>query len=495
MEKRIVFVGHSVVQVSGAPHLAYDSENSLLDADIIVFSLDLSAYKSYESFQGLRCLDDDSSFELRRQSQHWNSELGIALEHGKTVIVHVNNVSQLSIGTGQKQFAGTGRNARMTRIVTTYEPYSVVPASFGTVVRRSGEVIKPNADLGILATYWHEFGEYSRYECYIDNFKGSALLTTQTGEKTVGGILRQPSWKGTLIFLPPPDLSAAAEGRAESLKAQQRKKSASNSTASGESNRRRAEAAVVRQYIAALIALDRAARSATAYTPPPGWSQQPRYMLLREIQLHKQVTENAEEIKKLQVHRKLLDEALQNAQQLKWLLYEKGKPLERAILTALRVLGYEAENLKDSDSEFDAVMLDPCGARLIGEAEGKDDKAISVDKLDQLDRNIREDFARQDEATATYAKGVLFGNGYRLSTPEDRAECFTAKCLIAAKRSRISVVRTPDLIEIAHYLDDSPDEEFAEACRRVLLENDGEIVVFPGVPVRATAVNPSTDGS
>src|SRR5271157_6100714 len=264
MEKRIIFVGISPIQGAGVTHLEFDSDNSLLDGDIVVFSLDLSTYSVGETFQGLPCLIDDSSFSLQRQSQHWKSELGIALEHGKTVIVHLTKVGEVSVATGEKQYSGTGRNARVTRIVTTFEPYSVIPAVFGKVVRRSGEVIKASADLGILSTYWHEFGPYSAYECYIDNFKGSPLLTTQTGSKTVAGIMRQPSWKGTLVFLPPPDLSAAADVRADSLKKQQRKKPTSKSTASAEkSYRSGAEAAVVGQYLAALVALDKAARSAT----------------------------------------------------------------------------------------------------------------------------------------------------------------------------------------------------------------------------------------
>lgn len=490
MEKQIIFVGDSAIQAPSVTHLAYDSNNSLLDGDIVVLSLDLSTYSAGEPFQGLPCLTDDSSFRLLRQSHHWNSELSIALEHGKTVIVHLTNVGEVSVATGEKQYSGTGRNARGTRIVATFEPYSVIPAIFGKVVRRSGEVIKASADLGILATYWHEFGTYSTYQCYIDDFKGSTLLTTQTGGKTVAGILRQRSWKGTLVFLPPPDLSAAVDARAESLKSQKRKKAASDSTASSEkSYRSRAEVAVVGQYVASLVALDKAARSATDHTPPPVWSQESRYMLQREAELRTQIAGNVAEAQKLQEQRRVLNETLHNAQQLKWLLYEKGKPLESAILTALRILGFAAENLQESDSEFDAVMLDPSGARLIGEAEGKDDRAISVDKLDQLDRNLREDFARQDDANASYAKGVLFGNAHRLSPPEDRPEFFTTKCLLAAKRSRISLVRTTDLFEVAHHLDDSPDEAFAAACRRAIIENDGEMVVFPNVPARTAAAS------
>lgn len=175
---------------------------------------------------------------------------------------------------------------------------------------------------------------------------------------------------------------------------------------------------------------------------------------------------------------------LKDAQALKYLLYEKGKLLEHAILVALKILGFQAENHREDDSEFDAVMLGPEGDRFIGEAEGKDDKAINIDKLDQLDRNLKEDFARQDESTAKFAIGVLFGNAYRLTTPDSREAFFTAKCMIAAKRSHIRLVRTTDLFNVAQYLDSHADADFAAECRRVIRDCDGEVAVFP--PVKPT---------
>ena len=92
-------------------------------------------------------------------------------------------------------------------------------------------------------------------------------------------------------------------------------------------------------------------------------------------------------------------------------MFETGKQLESAILEALRILGFAADGFSDSQSEFDAVFTDPSGARLLGEAEGKNDKAVNIDKLDQLDRNVQEDFTKRDDSTV-YAKGVLFGNAF-----------------------------------------------------------------------------------
>ena len=64
-----------------------------------------------------------------------------------------------------------------------------------------------------------------------------------------------------------------------------------------------------------------------------------------------------------------------------------------AILEALRLLGFQANNYKDAESEFDAVFEAPEG-RFLGEAEGKDNAQVNIDKMRQLEMNIQEDFAR-----------------------------------------------------------------------------------------------------
>jgi hypothetical protein len=97
-----------------------------------------------------------------------------------------------------------------------------------------------------------------------------------------------------------------------------------------------------------------------------------------------------------------------------------------------------------------------------------------------LERNIREDFAR--EAGGAYAKGVLFGNAYRLRDLPNRPDFFIEKCYSAAVRGKVGLVRTPDLFSITQYLEENDDQEFAAACRKAILEADGVVVRFPPLP-------------
>lgn len=147
------------------------------------------------------------------------------------------------------------------------------------------------------------------------------------------------------------------------------------------------------------------------------------------------------------------------------------------------IAGFAAAPYKSGDSEFDVVFQCPEG-RLLGEAEGKDSKPVNVDKLRQLAMNIHEDLQR-DEVSSP-AKGVLFGNGFRLAAPSSREFQFTEKCINASKSSSAALVATSELYIAVQYLANQTDEEFAQRCRDAILSGVG-MVAFPLLPsVKAT---------
>ncbi len=103
--------------------------------------------------------------------------------------------------------------------------------------------------------------------------------------------------------------------------------------------------------------------------------------------------------------------------------------------------------------------------------------------MSQLERNLQEDFAREE--VDDFAKGVLFGNAYRLTSVAERKVFFTTKCISAAKRAKIALVRTPDIFMPAKYLKQYPkDKEYAKQCRDAIFGTEGEIVVFPSLPIQ-----------
>ena len=142
-------------------------------------------------------------------------------------------------------------------------------------------------------------------------------------------------------------------------------------------------------------------------------------------------------------------------------------------------MGLKPTRFRDADSEFD-VVFSWKEHRFLGEAEGKDTKAVNVDKISQLERNLSEDYAKDE--VSVYAKGILFGNAFRFEEPEKRGPFFTEKCLTSAERLKVALVRTPDLFQVARYIRESGETEFGEKCIQAILDANGSVVVFPAFP-------------
>src|SRR5262249_27797174 len=150
--------------------------------------------------------------------------------------------------------------------------------------------------------------------------------------------------------------------------------------------------------------------------------------LATERRLQSELLAAERQVDEAQKRKEAILEELKAAGRVRALLYEKGRPLENAIVDALQLMGFQAASYKDGHSEFD-VVFESAEGRLLGEAEGKDSKAINVEKLRQLAMNVHEDLQREEVKSP--AKAVLFGNGYRLSPPECREVQFTDKCINA----------------------------------------------------------------
>jgi len=462
MKRRIFSVGLELpsAAVEGVP---LRSERSLLDADIILFEPNRPTdYDVEKQYLGKSLLYESSSFRFMTDMQHWRSELNTAFEGGKTIIIYLARPEEVYVYTGQESHSGTGRSRQTTKGVKSVDTYDAIPLSFGSVVSATGEGIRIVKDLGPLSAYWSLCSRYSRYEVYLaDTFK-EPILVTWTGSKTVGAMVRGN--QGTIILLPP--LRAPDDVFIRNDK-------------DGEPVWTRHALEFGRQFVACIVGLDRALREEAGVTPAPDWTRDSAYRFEEESRLEEELRQLESRIRDLQDERTSLFLDRERAGNLRRLLYEKGKPLENAILECLSLLGFKAERVREGESDFDAVFVSQEG-RFLGEAEGKDSKAVTIDKLSQLERNLHEDFAR--EGVTEYATGVLFANAFRLLPPDQRGEFFTAKCLSGAKRSGVALIRTPDLFRVAKYLKSKDDPSFAEACRKAFVRGMGTIVEFPETP-------------
>ncbi len=444
-------------------YCSFNSDSSLLDWDIVLFKPVIYEFANHSDYyQGKPSLSDSNSFRLKERAEHWRREIKDAVESGKTVIVFLAELYEVYIDTGRRTHSGTGRNQKTTRIVESYDNYQCIPESIGPVKTKGSAMKLAPRGAELIASYWKDFEEYSKYQVTLSSEKLPTCITTKNGEKSVAAIYRSKNSVGALVLLP--DIDFYDDAFLEEKEDEQ------TWTKSAE--------LFAKKMVSAVVAIDKTLKNQGDTTPEPEWAKNAKFELLKEAEVKTRLLTTEDKIERLQREKGMLLDELRNLGRLRNLLFEKGKPLEYSIIDALVLLGFSAEQYHDTESEFDVVFESKEG-RLIGEAEGKDNKAVNIDKLRQLEMNIHEDLER-DEIEKP-AKAVLFGNAFRLQDIDSRAEPFTQKCVSASERSSTALVFTPDLFSVVHYLSNKRDARFATRCRKAILGTTGR-VVFPEIP-------------
>ena len=468
MNKSLISIGFEIPGHSDK-YLPLSSDQSLLDYDIIVFKPEISGLYGYgaEPYQGKLCLSDDASFNLSEKAERWRQDLIDAYDGGKTVFVFLPEIQEVFITSSPPDVSGEGRKSVTTRHVDLFQNYRMIPISFEELNSGRGQEIRPVRDLSFLSAYWTGFKHMSRYHVHFISKMVIPLLGTKSGNKVVGGIVRgkPDSGKGAIILLPELDFD---ESKFKLIKG--------NETFW---NKKGLEFG--NELVSALIEIDDTLNAGKQRTPTPEWARSAEFRLQKEVVIENQITGLTARVESLQSRKHNLLTDLEKEASLKRLLYESGPALENAILEALDLLGLEVQRTSDAQSNFDAIFAWN-GHRFLVEAKGEDAQAVDVDKISQLERVLSEDYAAAD--TTEYAKGVLFGNAYRLQGLGERQDYFTDKCVATAQRIKAALVRTLDLFLVARYAKESGDADFSKKCVEAILAAEGSVVEFPRVPAQ-----------
>jgi len=454
-----------------------NSRRSLLDADVIIFRPSIGPFNDVQSqFQGKPSLYDSASFELKNAASHWRQQIQMAVNAGKNVFVLFPKLEEVWVDSGERTYSGTGRNARPTRHVEPFNNYQMLPTFAERILESEGAQMKLNEHSQLLADYWRRFRTRSSYKVTFEGLKVAATITTIAGAVPVACSFGLSGGSGRVIGLP-----ALADYDFEPTNVGNRLRWTKPDKQFGQ------------EFLEAILAIDGTLRAGGLDTPPPAWTSQDDFVLASEHGVKQSILAADGDIEKLLLRKADLEKQLADEGRLRRLLYETGRPLEQAIIEVLRLMGFNAEPFRESDSEFDAVFVSSEG-RFIGEAEGKDSKAINIDKLRQLEMNIQEDLARDEVAEP--ARGVLFGNAYRLQHPNERPPIhFSDKCIKAAKRTGTALVRTVDLFQVGRILKETGDGDYATRCRLALLTQGGQVVLFPACQVPDGLANKLVDGN
>lgn len=205
-------------------------------------------------------------------------------------------------------------------------------------------------------------------------------------------------------------------------------------------------------------------------TPPPNWVSD--FQLHGEKEYEEQLKEINSKIDLLLSEQKTIEQSKHSLTKFKGLLYGQGPELENLVIEFFRMIGFTADNRKQDDLEHD-IVFESAEGKGIAEIEGKDNDSIHIDKLDQLNRAVDEDF----ELTGSYPQGILIGNHYRLHKPGTRKDPFTEKVLIVAKKKSFGLLTTIEIYgAIEKLLKNPSDGKFLSECRKKILNTHGEII-------------------
>jgi hypothetical protein len=458
MSKRIISIGISLPDFESH---SFTSDQSLLDADIIVFQPNLERF-FLERYAGLPSCPKSLSHQCTESIKHWRTEIEMALENGKTVFVFLNKYQDF-YGYKRVITSSTATSKTTTTLeLSKLNNYWCLPLGSIDMARKSGDTVK-FMNNPIFVQLWEEAGTYLVYESYFNQSPGTPLFITKSGNKTIGCLIKTPE-NDHLILLPQIVLpqSFMEQGELEGLWTEEGSRFG-------------------QRFVAVLVKIDAALRKEEEAIPAPAWVDGPEYAMVEEARLLESIAAITAKVDGLSNEKADQSRELAELQSLKFLLYGQGFPLQDAVIEALELLGYKAEGYDDGELEIDQVIVSPEGKRFVGETEGKDNSAINIDKFRQLFEIIDADAARGDiEEEAT---GILFGNGYRTQEPGERDIQFTDKCLTGAKRRSVVLVQTSDLFRVAQYIRDSEDEEFSAKCREAIKNSEGKIVEFPTPPM------------
>ena len=436
----------------------YDEKKSLADGDFIIFNPSFP-WSPSKDYQGESLLDENHSLKLRKSFGHWRVELSDAIKTGKTIIIIASQPNSYLVYSGTSQRTGTGRNQTVTKDVKELSSYGCLPLLLSPIIG-SGQRTKFVGEHTFFKQFWDKYGTEIEYKCALKSSELIPLITSIDKSKIVAGFKKFEN--GNLIAIPEPDFNKDEYSQ-------------ENGEGGYEWNEKGFQ--IGHEFISCLISMVSMLNDDGCNEPEPLWVKSPEYISNEEVSLVKEIEKIDNDIEQLKRDKDGVSTQLHNEQSLKKLLYAKGSELEKAIIEALTILGFEAEQFANDSSEFDAVFSSPEG-NFLGEAEGRDNKAIETTKIRQLISNTTEYF----EIHSIYPKGVLFGNPERITKIGERKHTFTDKAATLAKLHKIALVLTSDLFFIASYIKENPDSDFSSSCRKAILTTEGEIVVFPPSP-------------
>lgn len=110
---------------------------------------------------------------LNLEQSRWKREIKTAIDHGKIIIFFLDNLQEVYIATGEKQYSGTGKNRQVTRIVGLCSNYDILPFKIKITNTKGKEIKLAPKKSEVVSTYWTNLSDNSSYQVIVE---GDAVI-------------------------------------------------------------------------------------------------------------------------------------------------------------------------------------------------------------------------------------------------------------------------------------------------------------------------------
>lgn len=169
---------------------------SLHDGDLIFFC-PLFFYNSIQTYRGKTKYSDTDSYNVKKASRHWKTEIDSALRSGKTIIFILPEYDEFYVDS-EKQDTNPSLNVKPINYVEEWSNYKCIQKIDNKFTPTNGLKIKCSNSL--FTEFFSQFKDFLSYKVYIESKDLQPVFTTLNGEKNLGGILKNGA--GHIIFLP-----------------------------------------------------------------------------------------------------------------------------------------------------------------------------------------------------------------------------------------------------------------------------------------------------
>ena len=252
MTKRAIFSIQTDVPSRDIHKIRRGSNQTLLDADIVLFTPYLDVLLTDVIVEGKPQLSEERSFVEKKIRSHLQQEIVTAVNNGKLIIVYLSEPRSAVLTTESGYFDDE---------IASYDAVPCIKRLSAT----TGTKMKLTSAGSVIATYWDEFSQLSTYRVAIEGDFSEVLLQSEVADRIVGAITHGDK-NGALLFLP--------------------QISFKNRELYNEETRTWTEAGLQagKRFVSAIVALADTLATSGELTPAPDWTSDGKYRISSRLQ-------------------------------------------------------------------------------------------------------------------------------------------------------------------------------------------------------------------